>query len=394
MDLFFRALIAAAALSAAGAAVAGPLTPPAGPVAPTYRTLDQVEPRGAISQPAAPASATAVVVISQPGSYYLTGPIAAVGARHGIHVQSGNVTLDLNGFTLHGAAGSLSGIRLDDNLTNITIRNGIIDGWARHGVESDSVNVNMPRNVRLEGLTVTNNGQGGARVGRDSVITGCIAESNGGTGLAAVSGTIAWCAARGNIRGIDMGTGTVANCGATDNSSVGINAGAGSVVQACTASGNGPSGIGIQCGSSGLVIGCHVYNNLNTTFGALLLNGGSAAINNLVYANQGTGIQATGSCTIIGNNSSFNGNGGDGAGIRTTFTRNRIEGNTVLNNDRGIDVDSTMNLIIRNHASGNTGAGTPNADYDIAAGNDYGQIITLTGSGSFTSTDPNANYRR
>jgi parallel beta-helix repeat protein len=142
------------------------------------------------------------------------------------------------------------------------------------------------------------------------------------------------------------------------------------------------------------VIGCHVYNNLNTTFGALLLNGGSTALNNVVYANQGTGIHATGSCTIIGNNCSFNGNGGDGAGILTTFTRNRIEGNTVFNNDRGIDVNTTLNLIIRNHASGNTGTGTPNADYDIAGGNDYGQIITLTGAGSFVSTDPNANIRR
>ncbi|MFN9970128.1 MAG: hypothetical protein ACK58T_09550, partial [Phycisphaerae bacterium] len=52
--------------------VAGPLTPPAGPIVGTHKTLTEVEPRVALSQPLAPANGSAMIVISQSGSYYLT----------------------------------------------------------------------------------------------------------------------------------------------------------------------------------------------------------------------------------------------------------------------------------------------------------------------------------
>jgi len=47
---------------------------------------------------------------------------------------------------------------------------------------------------------------------------------------------------------------------------------------------------------------------------------------------------------------------------------NRIEGNNCTDNDRGIDVDVSTNLIVRNTCSGNT------TNYEIVAGNAVGTI--------------------
>lgn len=126
-----RSSIAALLFAAAFPAAAGPLTPPAGPVAPTYRTLAEIEPRKPISQPAQPASPEAVVIIDAPGSYYLTGNIVANG-RTGIHIAANNVTLDLNGFAVLGVnAAEFPGISGDDSyLHNIRVFNGTISNFA------------------------------------------------------------------------------------------------------------------------------------------------------------------------------------------------------------------------------------------------------------------------
>ena len=92
-----------------------------------------------------------------------------------------------------------------------------------------------------------------------------------------------------------------------------------------------------------------------------------------------------------------NGNSGDGAGLHVTSSDNRIEGNQVTDNDRGIDVDASLNLIIKNSASGNT------TNYVFVASNRYGPIIDITAVGTAavsgnsaadttTTTHPWANF--
>src|SRR5689334_14686480 len=71
----------------------GSLTPPGAP-APTMKTLSQVEPRTPIS--------SLPYTITNPGSFYVTTNLNYSGAGNGITVSSGNVTIDLNGFTLQG----------------------------------------------------------------------------------------------------------------------------------------------------------------------------------------------------------------------------------------------------------------------------------------------------
>src|SRR5438552_610996 len=51
---------------------AGSLAPPAGPVAPTMKPLDEIEPRIAIDAINTAGDAGSIFKVTQPGSYYLT----------------------------------------------------------------------------------------------------------------------------------------------------------------------------------------------------------------------------------------------------------------------------------------------------------------------------------
>jgi hypothetical protein len=59
-----------------------------------------------------PGNQNAVRVITQPGSYYLTGNITVPAGKSGVVFAARNVTLDLNGFTITGQPGSIDGVRV------------------------------------------------------------------------------------------------------------------------------------------------------------------------------------------------------------------------------------------------------------------------------------------
>src|SRR5690348_6198610 len=97
----------------------GTLTPPGGP-APSMRTLLQIEPRTPIS--------SLPFAISSSGSYYLTTNLTGISGNNGITVSSGNVTIDLGGFTLSGVSGSGDGVNVSGTVTNVSVFNGTIQG--------------------------------------------------------------------------------------------------------------------------------------------------------------------------------------------------------------------------------------------------------------------------
>src|SRR5688572_3796948 len=171
MNMSLRTLNAAAlvgVLVASAGLIAGPLTPPAGPVAPTYKTLAEVQPRTAVQS--LPGNATALHVISQPGSYYLTGNINGVSGKHGIRIEASNVSIDLCGFSLSGGGVGRSAI---DAYTpppagprsGISIRNGSIDAWQDAGVFAPGATACV-----IESLSVTSAGLVGIRVAGGSVV--------------------------------------------------------------------------------------------------------------------------------------------------------------------------------------------------------------------------------
>jgi len=347
---------------------AGPLTPPAGPIAPTNKTLSEVEPRIAVNATNTPGSATALFVISQPGSYYLTGNITGVASKNGIEITASNVTLDLNGFALQGVAGSLDGVHVNVGVTTgVTVEHGAVTGWGLDGVDMSFAKKSTLRLVRAAG-----NGAFGLLIGESSVMDACVANDNISGGVIANNSCV------------------ISNTTFSDNGGDGISTATGAVIVACAAYRNAGRGI--------FTNGSTVSDNTARSNGSVGISAGSGSIvsGNTASNNTGDGILVNTETFVRGNTCKSNGfQTGDGAGIHTASFGSRIEGNNVTRNDRGIDVDSTHNLIVRNSAYDN------GVNYDIATGNRVGVIVFSPVSGAILgnsggagvgTTDPWANF--
>jgi parallel beta-helix repeat protein len=352
-------------------AIAGPLNPPAGPVAPSYKTLSQVEPRIEISTVNTPGDANSLYKITQAGSYYLTGNITGVAAKHGIEIAVGGVSLDLMGFELVGVAGSLDGVTIPGQagLRNIRISNGVLRGW------NQGVNLFDGASCSLLDIRSSGNASSGIAGGNGAVVTRCSASVNGGMGISCQSGC------------------TLTECAASGNTLNGINAAGGCVITGCSAFGNLGDGITTQTGCT--ITGCSTYSNVQNG-----INAGSTSTVSNCSTRQNTldGVRVASGCVVLASTCALNGNStSNGAGIHATGADNRIEGNNCTGADLGIDVDSAGNLIVRNSCSGNT------INWVLVAGNVFGPILDRTAPGSAAvsgnsapdttaSTSPNANF--
>src|SRR3954471_5647699 len=83
LHLLSVVLLIGCALRAPSALAQGALTPPAGPPAPTMKSLDQIEARIILNAANAPGDATSSYIISTPGSYYLTGNVTGAAGKNG-----------------------------------------------------------------------------------------------------------------------------------------------------------------------------------------------------------------------------------------------------------------------------------------------------------------------
>src|SRR5437870_5205357 len=161
-----------AAILVAGAwfVTAGDLNPPAGPVAPTMKTLTEIEPRIAINATNTPGDSNSVFKITQPGSYYLTANITGVASKHGIEIVASGVTLDLNGFDLIGAPGSLDGVSVTTAIvqSNIAVVNGSVRAWGDKGID---LATSAAINCRVEGVLAAFNAGDGISTGAGSAVS-------------------------------------------------------------------------------------------------------------------------------------------------------------------------------------------------------------------------------
>ena len=177
LALVLVALIAIAGVLATGVR-GGPLDPTA-PPAPTLKTLNEVEPRTPISGLG--------INITTPGSYYLTRNITASAAGVGIRINSDNVTLDLNGFTLTGGATSTHAIAVQTAIRrNIVIRNGTIRDWPGRGIDAGFAVAGEISHINFYnngggGIDGTSGGGGSSLLVTDNVLynNGLVANADG-----------------------------------------------------------------------------------------------------------------------------------------------------------------------------------------------------------------------
>lgn len=412
-----RAMLAGIGGLAAGAiltgrAQAGPLDPPPGPIAPTGKPLNEVEPRIAISSTNTPGDADNMFKITQPGSYYLTSNITGVSGKNGIMIVASGVTIDLNGFALIGVPGSLDGISasLFENPSELSVHNGTIRDWTSRGISFRDANVQYGT---ITDIRAIGNGDDGIAVSTDSVVLRCLAGENGGAGIRAnVSATISLCIVTGNTQsGIQTGYGPIiTECTARSNGASGIVTSGAARVDRCIASLNAGSGISVTLAST--VTGCHAGSNdgigiyggdraniLDCTAFTNGIVGISVPLEGMIASckcsnNAAAGISAGPDSCLLNNTCDGNGD----SGILVTGSDCRIEDNHCTDNVIGLLIDSAGNFIIRNTCAGNTVV-----NWSISPDNYYGPIINRSGintaavNGNFapstlTSTDPHANF--
>jgi hypothetical protein len=113
------------------------------------------------------------VVISQPGSYRLTGSLRAPEFLGAISITSDGVTLDLNGFgiTTELPAAGVDGINASGR-AGIGIRGGTVEGFGGDGIDTGE-------RARIENVSASGNAGVGIRVSHLSVVIRNIVKSSG-----------------------------------------------------------------------------------------------------------------------------------------------------------------------------------------------------------------------
>lgn len=360
-------------LALVSAVTGGSLTPPAGPIAPTMKTLTELEPRLPLSQLTAPGDATNQFRITQPGSYYLTGNLTGVSGKTCISFASSGVTLDLNGFTIQGVAGSLSGVRVGSN--DCAVRNGNVRDF------SVGVDAYEAIGIRLQNLSATSHDNDGIRASRGAVIEGCVATSCGGDGFDVFESV------------------TLSNCTAV-SCSIGFNVAGAAVLTNCTANGSSTEGFRLQ--ESAVLTDCTAFDSTGAGFVAtarcrltrcnsrsnqygFFLTEANAVVECTASSNSSNGVYIAGNANAV-ERSTCHENTGSGIYV-ASGAGNNIDGNLLTYNGlNGLNVSTAANLAVRNRARGNIGG-----NYMFNPGADYGVILSNPGQ-AFTSSSAWANF--
>jgi len=335
-------------------AFAGDLEPPASPV-PTMKTLTEIEPRTTIESLAG--DADSLYIITDPGSYYLTGNISS-GVKHGITIAADNVTIDLNGFSVIGMnTGGRDGITSSGGHYNVVVKNGIVRNWA-NGI------VLRGYNFRCSELIVMDNNLTGIWAENNAQILKCEARNNlGGIGfhVEGYGAEFKDCIAQNNVVGFGaFHTVLAVNCVAHNNSSSGFDIGFAATITDCVARENTD---GITTNRFCAITRCTVVENGNDG----------------IWVRDSSTVRE---CNLVNNHNI-------GIFVRESGSGCRIESNVVTGSDVGIkildDPGVHNHIVLKNSCSNDT------TSYDMGSGNAYGPIIDVSGAGDMAGV-PGAEH--
>lgn len=340
---------------------AGPVTPPAGNVQPTMKTLQEVEPRTALSATNTPGDVSSVFIITQPGSYYLTGDVRPTGGRNGIMVNADNVTIDLRGYAVDGSSDSTgfrAGITNSGNRRNLRLFNGTIKNFRGYGM------IGRFDTSSFEDLALIDSQGGQLEILQSS---GCTVRNvrtratSGETGIQVGSNsTVEFCTVEGGGVGITIQSGVVRGCSVMNPGAVGISSLNGLVVDCAVEGANSTSSIGN---------------------GGIALGTGAKAERCVLRNCQSAGVNLTGRAEVI--DCQFT---SCAKGVSASLSgRGRIEGNQFITcGTAAISLVGTNSLVIGNRFTGNT------ANIVVPAGNTVGEVLDFSAGGA-TLTAANAH---
>lgn len=227
------------------------------------------------------------IVISQPGSYRLKGNLTVPDENTtAISVQADYVTIDLNGYGIHGpvvcsgspttscAPSGGTGAGIIGSGVGVTVRNGVVRGMGWRGLYLPS--------ARVENVTAHSNGDTGISA---KLVTASDGSSNGDAGI--VGQTVVNCTANDNAGGAGIVATTATGCTAVGNDSVGIYA-----VTVTSSTANSNAGYGISA------FGGSVANSTAQGNGGIGIEA-KAALGCSASANSGAQISAPG---VVGHN--------------------------------------------------------------------------------------------
>ncbi|MDA8019742.1 MAG: right-handed parallel beta-helix repeat-containing protein [Thermoanaerobaculia bacterium] len=325
------------------------------------------------------------ITVNEPGHYYLVGNLSnTVNNADGIVIDTDNVTIDMNGYTLYGEI--FTGINSDDGIvvlgsqTNIKIYNGSVVGWGGDGINALNADFSIYKD-----LHVSNNEGDGLVTDFNGVMERVTAFSNGLDGIEGDDGSIIFncTAGQNDDNGIQVSEGSVVVDSASyDNRVDGFDIAAGGVVKNCAASDNGVFGFDVALG--GQAVESTAYDNVSNGFDMA-----SACIlrSCISSENQGHGVRTFANSWIT--DSKFHGNTFEG--IRISSTDCHAEGNQVTGNGRtGLLATSSGSFIVRNTAHGNM------TNFGIDPNCAFGPIVDVAGIGNLTNnaaaSHPWANF--
>ena len=361
------------------------LDPPPGPVGPTFKTLDQIEPSTPIGPDTTPGDEDSIFRITTPGHYHLTQNyrINAPG-KYLIEIATYPVTLDLRGVQLKADSHDMLSVIRANGCRRITIRNGVVEPLSG----GDGIDLEGCWSCVVEDVKASY-GQRSIDAGSQAIVRNCTVERALQTGIYVGKGSVVedctlWDSPYNGANAIQTGAGSVVrDCAINHWKNIGVYAAKDTRITDCAITDCHFAGIYVDEGAS--ISGCTIADG--DGFGIYALN--RATIDKCTISNCGTdGVRVYNDCRVTNSSVDANGRLQDDfhAGIRVLGDGNTINDNSLRDNYYyGIHVGSASNTILRNHAKGS---------YDeyklLAPTQNHWAGEVAPGQ---TPTNPNTNYR-